>query len=139
MSIPIKGLAPMLQVFDMQASLAFYHDVLGFEVVEQAGPPDDLGWIWLRRDGIELMLNTAFEKPDRPPAPDADRVAAHLDTVLYFGCPDVDAAYRHLRANGIPVAEPAVAPYGMKQLYVTDPDGFNVCFQWPVEPSHDPA
>jgi hypothetical protein len=39
----------------------------------------------------------------------------------------------------IPVSEPAIAPYGMKQLYVKDPDGFTVGFQWPVERSHDPA
>jgi hypothetical protein len=23
-------------------------------------------------------------------------------------------------------------PYGMKQLYVRDPDGFGLCFQWKV-------
>jgi hypothetical protein len=28
---------------------------------------------------------------------------------------------------------PKVAPYGMKQLYASDPDGFGVCFQWPVD------
>ncbi|MBM3824550.1 MAG: VOC family protein [Verrucomicrobia bacterium] len=116
MSIPIEGLAPMLQIFDMPTSLAFYRDALGFELVAQAGPVDDIGCVLLRRDSIELMLNTAHEKPDRPTAPDPDRVAAHLDTVLYFGCPDVDAAYRHLQAKGIPVTEPAIAPCGMKQL-----------------------
>jgi catechol 2,3-dioxygenase-like lactoylglutathione lyase family enzyme len=139
MSIPINGLAPMLQVFDMPASLAFYRDALGFECVSQAGPPDDIGWVLLRRGDVELMLNTAYEKADRPPAPDAGRVAAHVDTVLYFGCPDLEAAYQHLQAKGIPVGEPAIAPYGMRQLYVKDPDGFTVCFQWPVERSHDPA
>jgi glyoxylase I family protein len=25
---------------------------------------------------------------------------------------------------------PRVAWYGMKQLYLTDPDGFEICFQW---------
>jgi hypothetical protein len=30
------------------------------------------------------------------------------------------------------VKEPKVAPYGMKQLYVRDPDGYNLCFQWPA-------
>jgi len=130
--IRIKGLGPLLQVFDLPTSLAFYCDVLGFEVVSSAGPPDDIGWVLLRLQGVELMLNTAYEKQDRPPAPDPVRIAAHDDTALYFGCPDVDAMYRHLRAKGINVKEPTVAPYGMKQLYVTDPDGFNLCFQWPA-------
>jgi glyoxylase I family protein len=42
----------------------------------------------------------------------------------------VDAAYEHLRARGIDVKPPKLAPYGMKQLYVRDPDGYNLCFQW---------
>jgi uncharacterized glyoxalase superfamily protein PhnB len=79
------------------------------------------------------MLNTLYD-PDaeRPPLPDPGRVAAHDDTGLYFGCPDVDGVYQHLRANGVTVEPPTVAPYGMKQLYVKDPDGFSLCFQWAV-------
>ena len=73
-----------------------------------------------------------YEAHDRRPAPDPARIAAHADTCLYFGCPDPDAAYAHLRAHGIAAKEPSVAPYGMKQLYVIDPDGFHLCFQWPA-------
>src|SRR2546423_6348853 len=35
--------------------------------------------------------------------PDPARIAAHDDTAIYFGRPDVDAAYAHLRARGIHV------------------------------------
>ena len=76
------------------------------------------------------MLNTAYESDTRPPAPDPSRVAAHNDTALYFGCPDVDAAYAYLRSRGVATQEPQVAHYGMKQLYLSDPDGYNLCFQW---------
>jgi hypothetical protein len=31
---------------------------------------------------------------------------------------------------GVDVKEPVIAPYGMKQLYLTDPDGYALCFQW---------
>ncbi len=31
------------------------------------------------------------------------------------------------------VEKPTIAPYGMKQLSVTDPDGYELCFQWPAE------
>jgi len=69
----------------------------------------------------------------RPPAPDLARFATHEDTCLYFGCPDVDAAYAYLRARGVAAKEPHVAPYGMKQLYLSDPDGYSICFQWPAK------
>jgi len=132
MNIPIRGLAPLLQVFDMPASIAFYRDMLGFEVVASAGPPDDIGWVLLRLNSVELMLNTTYEKQDRPPAPDPARVAAHEDIALYFGCSEVDAVYAHLRAKGVRAEKPTMSPYGMKQLYVLDPDGYNLCFQWPA-------
>jgi glyoxylase I family protein len=131
MPIDVRGMAPLLEVFDMAASLAFYRDVLGFEVVSTSGEPDPDHWALLRLNGVELMLDSAYEPGERPAAPDPARVAGHHDAALYFGCPDVDAAYAHLRALGIAAKEPHVASYGMKQLYVTDPDGYVVCFQWP--------
>jgi glyoxylase I family protein len=133
MSIEIRGMAPLLQVFDMPTSIAFYRDVLGFEVVTTSKPgAENFGWALLRLNGMELMLNTAYEEDCRPPEPDRARIAAHDDTAIFFGCPDVDAAYAHLRSRAENVKEPKVAPYGMKQLYVRDPDGYNLCFQWPA-------
>ena len=38
MGVEIRGMAPLLQVFDMPASIAFYRDVLGFEVVTTSSP-----------------------------------------------------------------------------------------------------
>ncbi|HYL91563.1 MAG TPA: VOC family protein, partial [Alphaproteobacteria bacterium] len=130
-AIDVRGLAPLLQVFDMPTSIAFYRDVLGFEVVATSQPGKErFGWALLRLNGLELMLNTAYEDDERPPAPDPARVAAHNDTSIYFSCPDVDAAYADLRKRGVKVKEPRIAPYGMKQMYVSDPDGYELCFQW---------
>jgi uncharacterized glyoxalase superfamily protein PhnB len=49
---------------------------------------------------------------------------------LYFSCPDVDGAYEQFQAKGVIVEKPKVAPYGMKQVYLRDPDGYSLCFQW---------
>ena len=133
MPIEIRGLAPLLQVFDMPASVAFYRDVLGFEVVSTSEPGPRFDWALLRLDGVELMLNTAYEADARPAEPDPARIAAHADTGIFLGCPDVDGAYEHLRARGVEVEPPATQGYGMRQLYVSDPDGYVLCFQWPAE------
>jgi catechol 2,3-dioxygenase-like lactoylglutathione lyase family enzyme len=134
MSIEVRGLAPLIEVWDMPASLAFYRDKLGFRVTGDSGQGDESGWVMLELGNATIMLNTAYDDGERPDAPDPARVAAHHDTCIYFGCPDVDAAYEHLKANGIDAGPPTIAPYGMKQLYVTDPDNYNLCFQWPSEP-----
>lgn len=145
MPLELRGICPLLQVFDMRTSLAFYRDVLGFAVVASApsGPgaaADDYGWVWLRHGETELMLNGAYEtEAERPPVPDAARVTAHEDTTLFIGCPDVDGTWAYLRARGVDAPPPQTAPYGMRQLTVRDPDGFALCFQWPAEASAPPV
>ncbi len=132
MGVELSGSCPLFQVFDMPTSIAFYCGVLGFEVVSQSRPGPEFDFCWLRRKGTELMLNTAYEREYRPEKPDPARVAAHGDACLYFGWEDLDGLYSELVARGVKLNAPKVAPYGMKQLYVTDPDGFGLCFQWPV-------
>jgi catechol 2,3-dioxygenase-like lactoylglutathione lyase family enzyme len=133
MGIDVRGMTPLLQVYDMPAAVEFYCDKLGFEIIGSDGKPKpDFDWVLLRLHNAEVMLNTAYEGPERPPSPDPKRVAAHDDTCLYFGCPDVDAAYQYLKEKGVRASEPKVAHYGMKQSYFHDPDGYSLCLQWPA-------
>lgn len=125
----------MLEVFDMPASLGFYRDVLGFAVTADSGQGDDSGWVMLERDGVTVMLNTQYDDGERPAEPDPVRTKNHHDTCLYFGAPDVDRVYEYLKDKVAHIEGPEDAPYGMRQLYMRDPDGYNICFQWPVEGS----
>jgi len=135
MALDVHGMTPLLEVFDMATSLHFYCDVLGFQIVmtDSNTVAPNHNWVWLRLGGADVMLNTAYEYEHRPSAPDPLRIRSHHDICLYFGAPNVDAVYEHLIASGMQVKKPTVAPYGMKQLYLQDPDGFNLCFQWKAE------
>jgi catechol 2,3-dioxygenase-like lactoylglutathione lyase family enzyme len=121
----------------MNESVGFYCDQLGFEIVQHSGVVDTpegrfFHWAWLRLGGAHLMLNTAYDEGERPPAREPARQSAHGDTGLFFDCPNVDAMAALLRVRGVEVEGPANAPYGMRQLSVTDPDGYGLCFQAPV-------
>ena len=134
----IHGVAPLIQVFDMPTSLRFYRDILGFTVWSTSSPGDNCEWVGLRLHGGEVMLNTAYESDSRPAVPDPVRIASHNDTCLFFGCEDLDAAYHHLRAQGVNLRPPKISPYGMNQLWFKDPDGYGICLQWPAnEKWHD--
>ncbi len=136
MAIAIEGAVPLLCVYDVPTSIAFYRDVLGFEVVETSKPftdaRDDYGWAMMRLNGVELMVNNQYEDNVRPTQPDPARALGHRDTILYFACRDVDGVYAYLRARGVAAEPPKVAYYGMKQVYVKDPDGYGLVFQWPA-------
>jgi glyoxylase I family protein len=134
MRIVAKDVTPLLQVFDMEKSVAFYRDLLGFAVVNEWRPDGHFYWAMLKLGGAVVMLNAKYEDDQRPPTPDARANAVHADITLYFDCADVDGAYAFLRDKGVDAKPPAVAHYGMKQLYLKDPDGFELCFQQPVKP-----
>lgn len=102
-------MTPLIQVFSMPRALAFYRDILGFEVVSDSGNGDDSSWVWLRLNGADLMLNDQYEPGNVPPNPPAERVKWHNDTCLYFGCPDPDEAFEYLRSRGIELIPPKVA------------------------------
>ena len=124
-------MAPLLQVFDMPTSLKFYRDILNFQVIQSSGKGDDADWVLLKLNDVEIMLNTAYEKGNRPDKPDSTRIAAHNDTCLFFGCPNVDDLYFYLVEKGLELKKPEITSYGWKLVNLTDPDGYQLCFHWP--------
>lgn len=89
-------------------------------------------WAWLKLGGSEVMLNTAYDEGERPDRPEPERWRGHRDVVVYFGCADVDGAYRLLR-DRVELEPPITTPYGMRQLTIEDPDGYLLCLQAPAE------
>lgn len=131
MPIKVTGMAPLIQVYDMPTSVAFYCDVIGFKMVQQSVVAADghFDWCMLELDGTYLMLNTAYERDERPPTPDLQRRAHHFDVGFFFGVTDIDAVYRDLRAKGRSVDPPKLMHYGMRELSIRDPDDFELHFQ----------
>jgi catechol 2,3-dioxygenase-like lactoylglutathione lyase family enzyme len=133
MTVQVRGVTPLISVFDMATSLKFYRGILGFEVVQDTGAGDNSDWVMLSKSGVTLMLNTAYEHDERPSAPNPTHHAIHQETYLYFDCPDPDAAYEFLKSKGVEAEPPTVAYYGMRQLFLRDPDGYTLCFQRPAD------
>ncbi|CAN5517711.1 hypothetical protein BH09PSE4_BH09PSE4_01810 [soil metagenome] len=134
MSFVPAGLTPLIGVFDMPSSLAFYRDLLGFEIVDASPEVENREgrfshWMWLRHGPVEIMLNTQFDSNERPVERDPAQVAAHRDTVFYVCCADVDATYAELSRRGLNADPPHTAPYGLKLFSARDPDGYVVVFQ----------
>jgi catechol 2,3-dioxygenase-like lactoylglutathione lyase family enzyme len=44
MAIEVRGMAQLMEVFDMPTSLAFYRDKLGFRVTGGSGQGNESGW-----------------------------------------------------------------------------------------------
>lgn len=123
----VQDLVPLLMVEDIERSLAFYRDQLGFEIADKWEPEGKIAWCRLVRGGARLMLQQAC-------AEDGPAAGRGRGVGFYFLCEDVDAIRIEFCAHGLLLDPPTVAFYGMKQLFFKDPDGYELCFQNPVSP-----
>ncbi len=136
-----------LFVRDLDASLAFYRDLLEFRVVadKQVGGPgaarlmglDDcqLRVVYLQAEASEFGMVGLFEvqEPELPAAPTFTQLAMRGRSVVGFATSDAAALARRLRAAGVeflvePVdyANPAVGDF--VEMQVADPDGIALSF-----------
>jgi lactoylglutathione lyase len=102
---------PIIHVRDAQRSLAFYRDLLGFEVTFE-WPPEFYS--------LELKGGGSLAVAQVP-----DPVVGSFQLCIYTD--DVDAAVASLRDSGVPVLqEPEDQPWKERMAYVADPDGHRV-------------
>lgn len=128
-AIDITINASFLPHTDPEASLAFYRDVLGFEVRNDVGY-EGMRWITVGpagQPGTSIVLNP----PDADPGITDDErrtVAEMMAKGTYAGIvlatPDLDATFERLVAGGAEVVqEPVDQPYGVRDCAFRDPAG----------------
>ena len=107
---------PVIALDDVPAGVAYYRDVLGFEINYQQ---DDLGVV--DRDKVTLLL--------------AARTNQNKGTgSAYFYVRDADALYAELIAKGAhALGEPVSHPWGLREFHVRDLEGNALKFGQPFE------
>lgn len=130
---------PNLMVTDMARSVAFYRDKLGLAVDMSVGADrsfahggeiaDNAVFTVLAWDGAQLMLQTVASLAGDVPAFSADQTPSPGGTVYFRGF-DPDTVAGNLSADEI-VKGPETSWYGMRELYVRDPDGHIICLGAP--------
>ena len=121
--LPTITVVPLLWVKNMAQAIRFYQDV-GFEVTESWKPDKETQWCCVEFQGAALMLQK-IENFDT----EQQKTSEDNGIQLYFITDDVDALYRQMCANGIDVSPPKIEFYGMKQVFLKDPDGRTLCFE----------
>lgn len=117
----LKQAAPFFHVKNIEASVRFYVDGLGFAMTKDWTPEGKLRWCWLERAGVALMLQEYL--PAHVPA---EKLGAGVS--ICFICEDALALYREFTARGIAASRPFVGN-GMWVTTVNDPDGYRLDFE----------
>ena len=123
----LQQLIPMLNVSNIEASLEFYRNTLGFEIVSDPDMVGDWRWATIRSGNTELMLSESRSEPDAGKITDP-----HVDTswpvIFYFYPDDVAALHAKVLAGGFEPTALEVTHYGMREFSLTDPDGHLLSF-----------
>jgi len=125
----IQYAIPMFMVSNMEASLKFYVDGLGFTVVNTWMPRGKIEWCWLQREGGPIMLQEARVTESKPYV-SGDRPGAGVS--IWFQCLNSLVLYHEFIGKGINVKEPFVGN-GLWDVRVVDPDGYELHFESPTD------
>jgi len=114
---------------DPEASLAFYRDVLGFELRNDVGY-NGMRWLTVGhpdQPGTSLVLHPPAADPgitDDERRTIADMMAKGTYAILVLATPDLDATFEKLAASDVEIVqEPTNQPYGIRDCAVRDPAG----------------
>lgn len=127
----LKQISPLLQVSDLERSLLFYGEKLGFRTGSTEG-----GFAVIRRDDCSILLaqKTKFVDVTNKTAravPDDDW--CNYDFHIHCQPGTLDALYDEFRTKGVRMADayqngPVTRSYGIRDFSVIDPDGYDLVF-----------
>ena len=127
----IKNIVPMLATGDMEASIRFYRETLGFEVRDRFESGGRIWWCELARDGQALML-TQHEVDVSKPGAREGFVQTSINLYLDSG---IEALHERLATQDRSISDLRVTFYGIKEFELRDPAGYTLLIgQATIEP-----
>jgi len=133
----VKQAVPFFGVTNMEASLRFYVDGLGFKMTRwwipdradgqnDYGPDGRIRWCWLELGEAAIMLQQFL--PERRP-----KGTLGTGVNVCFQCEDALALYREFKSRGIQARKRPFVGNRLWVVPVTDPDGYRMEFSSPTD------
>jgi lactoylglutathione lyase len=125
----VQQAVPFFMVSDIDASLRFYTDGLGFTKTIQWVDDGKLRWCWLELGGASLMLQEFWKSGNHGNVP-TEKLGVGVSICCV--CKDAVALYHEFKARGIAAKRPFVG----NRMWVTsiaDPDGYRLEFESPTD------
>ena len=119
---------PNLIVSDIDRSLAFYRDVLGFTVFATVPEAPPFVFAWMQRDTVHVFLNTVGSVKDEHPGLVARGLGgtATMYIMIEAASPGegIDALFESVRSKARVMMPLKDQFYGMREFGIEDPDGY---------------
>ncbi len=118
--MPVETCVPVIPSADLEKSLRFWVNGLGFDTSLEMRKNDKLIGCMVSKKNLAFWLNRRAGSPTRPEDYDGIR--------LYWSPSDIHETREHLKHLGFEVSELQDKDYGQTEFLLTDDDGFSHCF-----------
>jgi catechol 2,3-dioxygenase-like lactoylglutathione lyase family enzyme len=123
----IEAISPFFIVSNVDRTIAFYRDKLGFETRFQQ-PDRNPFFAIVGRDGVQIFVRS---EKDTPPLPNPKRHPS-MRWDAYVSVPDPDALAAEFTKQGAPFSVPLKDTHdGLRGFEISDPDGYVLFFGRP--------
>jgi len=123
----MKSLVPNLMVANVETTVAFYRDVLGFSVIAQV-PPEGGAHVWafMNQGGAFVMLQEKNSLVAEIPEFANHKIGGSF--TLYVVVPDVHALYKKVAGKVRMVCDMHTTFYGAEEFAIADCNGYILAF-----------
>lgn len=120
-SISFDSLSPNLIVGNVNRSVQFYTDVLGFALIASVPDTGSLNWAMVQRESVNVMFQTLASIQEDVPSLNLKAGSAAM--TLYIKVKNLDNLLSEVRSK-VPIAlELRTTFYGAREFAIKDPDG----------------
>jgi hypothetical protein len=117
--VAVKSCVPVVPSFDLESSLRFWVEGLGFVASSEMWAEGRLVFCFLNRGDMWFMLNRRVGDP----------VPEGVEGIrLYWTPEDLEETRKRLMGLGFAASNVVEREYGQREFFVTDGDGYPHCF-----------
>ena len=131
LEVNVKQAVPFFWVSDVEKSVRYYTESLGFVMKNKWIHEGKLRWCWLEIGEGALMLQQFWREGEGHNA-NVPKERVGVGVSICFTCRDALDIYRELRAKGVEAQRPFVGN-AMWVTSVKDPDGYHLFFESPTD------
>lgn len=122
----MKKLTPNLMVADVNKTIDFYKNILGFETIITLPEEGTFQWAMMKNGNVELMFQSKENLSKEIPELESKEIGGSL--TLYIDVADIKALYEKVKDKVTKVQDMHTTFYGSQEFAIKDIDGYILAF-----------
>ncbi len=126
MTTQMKNLTPNLMVEDVNQTVDFYKNVLGFNLIATVPETGQFNWAMMKQGGVEMQFQLRASLAEEIPSFKDRPIGGAL--TLYIGVEGIEELHARLKDKVTIVQDMHTTFYGTQEFALQDSNGFVISF-----------